>query len=340
MNTLSVNLGERSYKIYIGKGILLDAEKVFDLEKKVFILTDRGVPKQYAEAVCGRAKQGMIFTVNEGEGSKSMTTLEAVLKAMLKFGMTRGDALVAVGGGVAGDLGGFAAATYMRGIDFYQVPTTVLAQVDSSIGGKCAVNLGGTKNVVGAFYQPKAVLIDTGTLDTLPRRLISAGLAESVKMALTSDRELFSIFENEDNIEYNIESIIIRSLMIKKRIVEADEKENGLRKILNFGHTLGHGIEAQMGMNGLYHGECVALGMLPVCSDDVRNRLEKVLEKLSLPVVCQCDIQEALEFVAHDKKRRGGMVDIILVNEIGECTIQSVTMDDFKKRVKERMRTI
>ncbi len=335
MNSLRMDLGNRSYDIHVGKGLLARAGELLNLNRRVFILTDAGVPKEYAACIQKKARDSMIFTVAEGEGSKSMKTLETVLQAMMEFDITRFDALVSVGGGVVGDLGGFAAATYMRGIDFYQVPTTLLAQVDSSIGGKCAINLGGTKNIIGAFYQPKCVLIDTETLATLQKRQIAAGLAESVKMSLTSDAALFSVFEREGMTKENLEDIILRSLMIKKSVVEADERESDLRKILNFGHTLGHGIEAQMGMADLYHGECVALGMLPMCSAAVRGRLLSVLEKLGLPVQTSYDTDKALEFVIHDKKCANGMVDAIFVDTVGTYRIEKMTIEAFGQHVKK-----
>ncbi|MBE6696521.1 MAG: 3-dehydroquinate synthase [Ruminococcaceae bacterium] len=340
MKTLRMKLGERSYDITVGNGLLSHAGEYFNLKRKVFILTDEGVPKAYSEMLLSCCKEGKIYTVAQGEGSKSVATFEKVLSEMLEMGLSRKDALVSVGGGVVGDLGGFAAASYMRGIDFYQVPTTLLSQVDSSIGGKCAINLCSTKNVVGAFYQPKGVLIDTDTLKTLSPRLVSAGLAESIKMALTSDRELFCMLEREALGEDNIEEIIVRSLMIKKSVVEADEKENELRKILNFGHTLGHGIEAQGEKVGLYHGECVALGMLPMCSDSVRERLASILKKANLPTDGDYDLDLALDFVIHDKKCHGGMLDVITVSEVGSCDIEHMTVDDFRKTVKERIKRI
>lgn len=337
MTTLKLNLGDRGYDITVGSGTLKKACELMNLDRKVFIVTDSGVPKEYAEKVKAQAKEAMIFTVPEGEGSKSLSTLEEVLETMLKFEMSRGDCAVAVGGGVVGDLTGFAAATYMRGIDFYNVPTTLLSQVDSSIGGKTAVNLGGVKNIVGAFYQPKHVLIDTDTLKTLPQRQISAGLSESVKMSLTSDRELFELFENENITEENIETVIVRSLMIKRAVVENDEKENGLRKILNFGHTLGHGIEAEEKMHGFYHGECVALGMVPMCSSEVKERLLPVLKKLDLPTEYNGDLDKALGFVIHDKKCRGGFVEAIFVDTVGNFRIKKISVGDFSKLVKERL---
>ncbi len=335
MNLLEMNLPGSSYSIYIGSGLLSKANEYMNLDRKVFILTDSGVPKEYAETISACSKEALIYCVPQGEDSKSLSTMEKVLKEMLNFGITRKDTLVAVGGGVVGDLGGFAAATYMRGIDFYNVPTTLLSQVDSSIGGKTAVNLGGIKNIVGAFHQPKAVLIDTNTLKTLPQRQIAAGLAEAVKMALTSDKELFELIEAEGLCENNLQEIITRALKIKKAVVEADEKENGLRKILNFGHTIGHGIEA-LKQGFIYHGECVALGMLYMCAPSVRERLVSVLDKAGIPTDCKYDLDKALEFVIHDKKCKNGVIEAILVENIGECEIKSFSVEDFKKYVKER----
>ncbi len=334
MNTLHLNLGKNGYDIRIGSGILDRAGEFFDLRRRVLVLTDSGVPKGYAERVAAAASEAKIVTVPEGEGSKSIAVLGEVLEEMCKFGMTRSDCVVAVGGGVVGDLGGFAAATYMRGIDFYNVPTTVLSQVDSSIGGKTAVNHAGIKNIVGAFHQPKAVLIDTDCLKTLPKRQIANGLAEAVKMALTSNSELFEFIEGltiEGAIE-SIEKIITESLKIKRYVVEEDEHESGLRRILNFGHTLGHGVEAASGK--LYHGECVAIGMVPMCASEVRARLVGVLMKLGLPSAYDGDIEDALLPVKSDKKCVAGGVNAIYVPEIGKYEIKKMTIEEFGDAVR------
>ena len=335
MTVLNMNLGERSYQIMVGHDLIKNANKYFNLQRKVFIITDSGVPCQYAEAVKNASKSATVYTVAEGEGSKSLSTLEDVLTAMTDAELGRSDCVVAVGGGVVGDLAGFAASVYMRGIDFYNVPTTLLAQVDSSIGGKTAVNLGGIKNIVGAFKQPKAVLIDTDTLTTLPERQFRSGLCEAIKMAVTSDEKLFEKIEalDKDGIYSNIEEIIIGSLNIKKHVVENDECEKGLRKILNFGHTLGHGIEADAGLDTLYHGECVAIGMIPVSLGEVKARVIAVLEKVGLPTEYQGNIESALSYVIHDKKCSNGIVSVITSEKIGTCEIKSMSVDDFKKMV-------
>ena len=337
MTTLELNLGARSYGIMVGAGLLANAGELLGIKRRAFILTDSGVPKQYAEAVAASLDDAIIYTVAEGEGSKSLATLENVLTAMAEFGMTRADAMIAVGGGVVGDLAGFAAACYMRGIDFYNVPTTLLAQLDSSIGGKTAVNLGGIKNVVGAFHQPRGVLIDTDCLKTLDERFIACGLAEAVKMAMTSDKELFESFEKYTLIDImaNIEDIIVRSLKIKKQVVEADEREGGLRKILNFGHTFGHGVEAEDGIGSLYHGECVAIGMIPMCAPEARARLVPVLKKLGLPTEYHGDIERALEFAMHDKKSTASGVDAVYVPEVGSFEIKAMSHSDLSAIVRE-----
>ena len=193
---IRMELGDSSYDIVLERGCLKKAGELLNLDRKVFILTDDGVPAQYAETVAEQCREPHIHTAAQGEGSKSFAVLEELLTQMLDLGFTRGDCVCSVGGGVVGDLGGFTAACYMRGIDFYNIPTTILSQVDSSIGGKTAVNLGGVKNIVGAFWQPRKVLIDPDTLDTLSDRQKSSGLAEAVKAGLIADPVLFAMFED------------------------------------------------------------------------------------------------------------------------------------------------
>ena len=256
---LTMNLGERSYDIILKNGALENLYQFARLDRKVAVVTDSGVPAEYAQRVADQCRESTIITVPQGEASKSFKILETVLRQMLEFNMGRGDLVVAVGGGVVGDLAGFAAAIYMRGIDFINCPTTTLSMIDSSIGGKTAVDLGDTKNIVGAFWQPKLVIVDPETLSTLPRRHYINGLAEAVKAGLLADPELFAIFEKGD-IDTQISEIIYRSLRFKKNVVEQDETERGMRKALNFGHTIGHGIEAVKGIKGrrtvgLFHGD-------------------------------------------------------------------------------------
>ena len=321
--TIHMNLGQDSYDILVERGILARAGHHLNLNRRVLVVTDTGVPAAYAKTLAGQCRESVVCTVEMGEGSKSLAVFGHLLQTMLEHGFSRRDCVVAVGGGVVGDLSGFAASAYMRGIDFYNIPTTLLSQIDSSIGGKTAINFGGVKNIVGAFHQPKKVLIDPDLLGSLPPRQIANGLAEAVKMSLTSDKELFALFETQD-IESNLEEIIVRSLNIKKAVVEQDEKETGLRKILNFGHTVGHGIESS-DLSGLYHGECVALGMIPMCADALRPRVVAVLKKCGLYRELHYDWEKITEAAFHDKKADGGTVTVTLVEEPG--TWQLKTMD-------------
>lgn len=334
---INVDLGQRGYDIVLERGALGRVGELLKLDRRVLVVTDSGVPAKYAESVAAACKAPTIVTVDEGEGSKSFATLERLCKIMLEKGFTRTDCVVAVGGGVVGDLSGFAAASYMRGIDFYNIPTTVLSQVDSSIGGKVAINLDSVKNIVGAFYQPKKVVIDPEVLKTLPKRQIANGFAEAIKMGLTSDAELFGIFENGDPYA-NIDEVIERSLRVKKSVVEQDEKESGLRKILNFGHTVGHGIESEGELSELYHGECVALGMLPMCSNEVRERLLEVLKKVGLPTELEFDVDKVLSAMEHDKKVVGvGSITVTYVNVAGKFELVTMPVSELKENVRRSL---
>ena len=331
--TIHMNLGENSYDIVVERGILANAKSQLNLNRRVLVVTDSGVPEEYAKTIATQCKESVICRLDMGEGSKSIDAFARLLQIMLDHGFSRKDCVVAVGGGVVGDLSGFAASAYMRGIDFYNIPTTLLSQIDSSIGGKTAINFGGVKNIVGAFYQPKKVLIDPELLKTLPQRQISNGLAEALKMSLTSDKDLFDIFENKD-INSSIDEIIIRSLNIKKSVVEQDEKESGLRRILNFGHTIGHGIESSEDMTELYHGECVALGMIPMCSETIRPRVTAVLKKCGLYREIKYDWEKITDAAFHDKKADGDTVTVTLVNEIGSFEMKTMNCHEVIEMAK------
>ena len=323
---IRVNLQKDGYDILLGCGLLSHAREYFNLERKVLVLTDSGVPTDYANEIAGQCKSPFVYTIEQGEDSKSFDNFQAILTFMANNGFTRTDCVVAVGGGVCGDLAGFVAASYMRGVDFYNVPTTLLSQVDSSIGGKVAINLEKYKNTVGAFYQPKCVLIDPETLLTLDIRQIRAGLVESLKMATTSDPDLFGIFESGEYLN-DIEDVILRSLLIKKGIVERDVNEKGERKILNFGHTIGHAIEST---TPLIHGEAVALGMLFMCSDEVRARLLPIIDEMGLPLDIEIDKAGLYRFILRDKKADGDKITITYVNEIGKAELKKLPIENIK----------
>ena len=326
----TISPGGKDYDVTVEPGCIGRASELLDLDRKCLVVTDDGVPAGYAERIADQCKEAVIVTLPQGEESKSMANLEMLLTKMLEHSFTRNDCVVAVGGGMPGDLAGFTAATYMRGIDFYNVPTTLLSQADSSIGGKTAVDLAGVKNIVGAFHQPCGVLIDTDTLETLSARQRAAGLAEIIKSGLIADAELFGYIEA--NIEQGLDmtKVIEAALRVKKHVVEEDERESGLRRILNFGHTIGHGIES---VTGMLHGECVAAGMVPMCADEVRERLVPVLESAGLPVQAECDPEAVLEAVTHDKKAADGVIKTVYVPEPGKAEIVEMGPAELRSKI-------
>ena len=333
---LSVKTALSSYPIVLERGVLKKAKEHLLLNRKCMIVTDDNIPRNYVDTVSAQCADPYVFTVPAGEGSKSMETFGRILEEMLEKEFSRTDCVIALGGGVVGDLAGFVAASFQRGVDFYNIPTTVLSQVDSSIGGKVAINFKGWKNMVGAFYPPKAVLIDPDTLATLPERQIANGLAESVKMAATFDAELFELFEKGQALE-KIDLVIEKSLRIKRRVVEEDERETGLRKVLNFGHTLAHAVESESHKSPdfLYHGECVAVGMVPMCSPTVRERLLPVLKMLKLPATVPFSGESLVEALSHDKKISGKDITLILVDRLGEYRMEKMPFSAFAEKVKE-----
>ena len=329
--TVKTSMGD--YDITILRGAINNLDKYCNVDRKALIVTDDGVPFEYAKAVSKQFENSIIKVIPQGEANKNFDTYKTLLEALSENEFTRNDCVVAVGGGVVGDISGFTASTYMRGIHFYNIPTTLLSQVDSSIGGKTAIDFYGYKNTVGAFYQPEAVVIDPDVLKTLPERQFNNGLAESIKMGATSDAELFSLIESEDAKD-NIEAIIAKSLKIKKDVVEIDEKELGLRRVLNFGHTVGHAVESTMGLNDLMHGECVSLGMLAFSSDKVRENLVRVLKKYNLPTEMPVSADSILSSLRHDKKATSGGVNVVFVNEIGSFEFKFIEFQELDEMIK------
>ncbi len=321
------------YDILLERGALTRAGAFMNLKRRVLIVTDSGVPTEYAATIAAQCSAPHLVTIPEGEASKSPEQFLHLLEELTHHGFTRTDCVVAVGGGVVGDLAGFAAACYMRGIDFYNIPTTLLSQVDSSIGGKTAIDFGGYKNIVGAFWPPRAVLIDPDTLATLPARQMANGMAEAVKMALTHDATLFAIFEEGKAYE-QIDTVIQRALHIKKNVVEQDEHEGGLRKVLNFGHTLAHAMESAEDMAHYYHGECVAIGMLPMCGNAVRTRLLAVLTRLGLPTAVRGSKTRIIEALYHDKKAAGDNIAVVTVPAVGQFAIETMPLDTLARQIE------
>ena len=334
---MTVEIPGHKYNIHIKKGVLADVHKYVDLERKVLIVTDDEIPEEYVSALQQQCPECYLATVHAGEASKCFIYLQFIWNALLDNGFGRKDLLIGLGGGVVGDLTSFAAATYMRGVDYINIPTSTLAQIDSSIGGKGAINLGDVKNIVGAFHQPRAVFIDTDLLQTLDDRNFYNGLAEAVKAGLIGDAELFELFEQlpaerEQIQQEYIEQIIVKALAVKKSVVEQDEKENGLRQILNFGHTIGHAIESAGELAGMLHGEAIGIGMLQVTEDAaLRERLAAVLRKLNLPTSHEYPAEQLMEIISHDKKQSGNRINLILVKTPGKAEIVKMPLEDVKK---------
>ncbi len=343
MQKLTVELGEqRSYPIYIGAGLLSNQSYFFPYihGHQVCIVTNETIAPLYLDAIrslLADKYQVDVVVLPDGEQYKQLDTVTQIYDCLLENKHNRTTTLIALGGGVVGDMTGFAAATYQRGVNFIQIPTTLLAQVDSSVGGKTGVNHPLGKNMIGAFHQPRAVIIDTDVLQTLPARELSAGVAEIIKYGLISDQTFY------DWLEINVVSLmsleqavlveaILKSCQNKADVVSADEREGGIRAILNFGHTFGHAIEAAQGYGNWLHGEAVATGMLVALDLSARmgwvdnsevTRLKSLLDKSNLPVTVPVDMsnQQFLDIMAVDKKVLSGKLRLILLKSIGDAIV-------------------
>ena len=331
---LTINCKTYSYDVIIQRNILNNISEYLSLQRKVLILTDDGVPSEYVLKISSQCLNPIIVTVKQGEQSKNIDNYQLVMNTLIENGFTRTDCLVSIGGGVVGDLGGFISSTYMRGIDFYNIPTTLLSQVDSSIGGKTAIDYNSIKNIIGSFYTPKCVLIDPNTLKTLDKRQLHAGLVEAIKMACTCSSSLFEIISKSKNLENDIDEIIFQSLQIKQKIVEEDLQEKGLRRVLNFGHTLGHIIESASNYN-LLHGECVGIGMLSFSSDKARKQIKKLLKKYNLPTSYDLSLKDIEDYLIHDKKKTGDYIWIVSVENIGSYELKKIKIDELYNKLKE-----
>ena len=341
--TLEVDLGERSYPIYIGPGLVGRPElyRRHIHGRQVLVVSNETVAPLYL-APLTKALEGFetaTLVLPDGEQYKTLTVWQQIFDTLLEHRFNRQCTVVALGGGVIGDIAGFAAACYQRGVDFIQVPTTLLSQVDSSVGGKTGVNHPLGKNMIGAFYQPQSVIADIETLKTLPAREFSAGLAEVVKYGLIYDAEFFAWLEANVGGLMRLEpellaKAVLVSCEIKARVVEQDERESGLRAILNLGHTFGHAIETVMGYGNWLHGEAVAAGMMMAIDlsiregwidDSVRERSRALLEQASLPVAPPPEMtpEQFLDAMAIDKKAIGGRINLVLLRALGEAFVTS-----------------
>ena len=354
MKKVKVALGGKSYQIYIGSGILAQAGRWLSeqgFSGKLVIITDPAVNKLYGEALNQRlAEDGFsvhILLVPEGEEQKSLETAGRLYYELTACYAERTTPILALGGGVIGDLAGFVAATYLRGVPLVQMPTTLLAQVDSSIGGKVAIDHGQLKNMIGAFYQPRLVIADTSTLKTLPAQELEDGLAEVIKSAAIRDEKFFIFLEeNLDKIkscdEKTLEEVVFQSANIKADVVAKDEMDLGLRNILNYGHTIGHAVESASDFR-IGHGQAVAIGMMAAARIsnqmgilDINEviRLKKVIEKAELPTkMPDLKPEEVIQAMKHDKKVRGNKVRFVLLKSIGDAFISDEVSQSLVERV-------
>lgn len=327
MKKIEVVSSSRSYTVYIKNNLLNHLKEYLNEERQYVIISDDGIPVEYIEKVKKACKNPLVLSFPQGESSKSLQQFERITDLLLENSIKKDACLIALGGGVTGDLVGFIASVYMRGIDFIQIPTTLLAQIDSSVGGKVAINSEKGKNAIGSFYPPLAVFIDPNTLSTLPKRQQSNGMAEMIKYGMIADKELFDKIKNEDAFA-NIKDFIYRSLLIKKEFVEKDEFDTGIRQSLNFGHTFGHAIESYYKYQKYLHGEAVAIGMVMVLSkNEVRKELVEVLKKYHLPTDDPVNVSELKEYINRDKKNRKQLLNIVDVLKIGESVITKSTFE-------------
>lgn len=348
MKTLEVDLGVNSYDILIGKGLIDEIGlHINSVGGKVFIITDSNVAPLYLDRVSNSIKKRGFsvasIVLNAGESTKVFSTMPRIFSSMLAFKITRSDLVITLGGGVVGDLGGFVAATFLRGVDFVQVPTSLLAQVDSSVGGKVAVDLPEGKNLVGAFYQPKKVIIDTDTLKTLTDKYYKDGMAEVIKYGCIKDKELFEKLEkiqSREELFDNIDDIVYTCCNIKRKVVEVDEKDTGERILLNFGHTYGHAVEKAYNFSGYSHGEAVAIGMYYITCISERlgqtekgtaERIKNILVNYGLPFECELTGSSLINLIGNDKKNFGNTLKVVLLEKIGKAVEYSTDGGYFLK---------
>ena len=335
---------KKPYDIIIGKDILnIIPDKIKELTKAktVVVITDDNVDKLYSDTVLkmlfDKGFNALKFVFPHGENYKTMNTICDILEFMADNNVTRSDLVVALGGGIVGDVSGYAAASYLRGIDFIQVPTTFLASIDSSVGGKTGVNLKSGKNLAGAFYQPRLVVCDTKTFDTLPDENFKEGLCEAIKYGVICDKELFCILSENKNTD--IESIIKRCVSIKAKIVSVDEFDTGKRQLLNFGHTIGHAIEKSTDFK-ISHGIAVGIGMAIISKisdslgwskEDTHSPIIKCLENNNISTNTDVKTEELLSAMLKDKKRNGETINLVIPEKIGNCVLKSIEVSRLKE---------
>lgn len=333
MKTININIPNKEYNVHIKSGLLFDIEKYIDVNQEIVIITDDFIPKDYLDIIKTKITNPLVFEVPMGENSKSIDIAYSIINEMIEEKVSRSALLIALGGGVIGDLTGFVASIYMRGIDFLQIPTTLLSQIDSSVGGKVGINSETMKNAIGSFYQPKMVLIDTETLKTLSEREFNNGVAEMIKYGLIADKTLFyDVLEK--SINDNLEHYIGRCVEIKRNLVVQDELDKGIRQLLNYGHTIGHAIE-QHSEYSILHGEAISIGMnLMSKGYSHHSDLIKILNKYSLPVDHDYESNILLKYIKTDKKVMNEKLNIVVVEEVGNGLIKTIKINDIKEYLR------
>ena len=343
MKTIRVS-ASNSYDVIIGAEVFADIgkylEPIIKANCKIAIISDSNVYPFYGETVTDRLQdagfQVISYIFPAGEASKNATTYLDILNFLAVNHITRSDAILALGGGVTGDMAGFAAATYLRGISYIQAPTSLLAMVDSSVGGKTAIDLPSGKNLVGAFYQPKLVLCDLNTLNTLPDTVFRDGCAEIIKYGILYDKKLFSHLQT-NGLNFQREEVISRCVTLKRDVVAEDEFDTGARQKLNLCHTIGHGVEAQSNFT-ITHGQAVAIGMAIVTKagcNEIYSELISILKKFGLPTTTNFSARQLYISALSDKKRSGGTVNLIVPEKIGECSILQLAVDKLESFIEE-----
>lgn len=321
MRQLSVKSHNGSYDVFIESGLLRRLSNYLDPETYYVIIADDQIPNEYINLVKDACPQHLLIHFPAGESSKSLFEFSKIIDILVAQNIHKDACVVAVGGGVTGDLAGFVASVFQRGVPYVQIPTTLLSQIDSSVGGKVAINTVGGKNIIGSIYPPKKVLIDPLTLKTLDQRQINAGMAEMIKYGMIADKAFFEKVKNED-VTLDWEYYIHKSLEIKRRYVEADEFDNSLRQSLNFGHTIGHALETYYEYKKYLHGEAVAIGMVQILSNpQIKKELIDCLKKYDLPTSDPVSFEELKVYINRDKKGRKDLLKIVDVTEIGSSVI-------------------
>ncbi|MBQ2916294.1 MAG: 3-dehydroquinate synthase [Clostridia bacterium] len=337
----------REYSVFVGSGAVENIScelKELLKAKKIMVVSDDNVAPLHLEKLLNRlcgSFECFTHILKNGEEHKNIEAVLGILSHMQEEEFDRNDTIIALGGGVVGDISAFSASIYMRGIDFVNIPTTLLSQVDSSVGGKTGVDFGGAKNIVGSFYQPRLVICDTNYLNTLPENIFADGCAEVIKYAFINDKELLSVIE--DGIKKNIDDIVYRCVCDKNDVVSNDEFDRGLRGLLNFGHTIGHAVES-LSSYRISHGSAVSIGMrivteafekVGICKNGVTEKLISVLKANDLPLECGYSVENIINAVRKDKKKSGDSISVIVPKELCKCEIEKMSFEKLYSVIKE-----